>query len=737
MSGFVKARFYGLCLFAIAVAAVIAPALAAARAQQPAGAAIQVDADDIGGVVTGPKGPEAGVWVIAETKELPTPLVKIVVTDDRGRYVLPDLPKATYSVWVRGYGLVDSPRVSAAPGKMLNLKAVVAPNPKAAAEYFPASYWYSLVKVPEKGEFPGTGPAGNGISPNMKSQDQWVAMMKSGEAPSCWSCHQLGNKATREIPKALGTFANPAQAWTRRVQSGQAALDMLAGFNIFGPRRAFDMFGDWTERIAAGELPPEPPRPQGLERNVVLTLWDWAEPRAYLHDEIATDKRNPTVNANGPIYGATELSVDYVPVLDPLDHTASRIAVPVRDANTSVVARAPLQPSVHWGSEAPWDSKAHVHNPMLDERGRLWLTSRIRNDGNPSFCKEGSSHPSAKLFPIQESIRQLAVYDPKSKAFELIDTCFSTHHLQFAEDANDTLWTSSCALGCGGDPNVVGWLNTKVWDETHDAAKSQGWTGIILDTNGNGKRDAYVEADQPVDPTKDKRIEAPLYAVIPSPADGSIWGAVLKYPGALVRLNPGSDPTTTALAEVYETPWNDPRAPIHGFSPRGVDIDRNGVVWTGLASGHFASFDRRKCKAALNGPAAIGRHCPEGWTLYPMPGPQFKNVTASGSTEAPYYNWVDQFDTFGLGKNVPIATGNGNEALLALVDGKWTVLRVPYPLGFYAKGLDGRIDDPAAGWKGKGLWSTYATRAPFHTETGKGAHSKVVKFQLRPHPLAK
>ena len=170
-----------------------------ARRQQGAAA---VDADDIGGVVRSSKGPEAGVWVIAETTDLPTRYVKIVVTDDQGRYLLPDLPKANYSVLVRGYGLVDSPRVSATPGKALNLTAVIAPNPHAAAQYYPAGYWFSLLRIPEAGEFPGTGPQGNGISPNVKSQAEWVRLIKSG---GCTACHQLGTKGTREIPKELGT----------------------------------------------------------------------------------------------------------------------------------------------------------------------------------------------------------------------------------------------------------------------------------------------------------------------------------------------------------------------------------------------------------------------------------------------------------------------------------------------------------------------------------------------------
>ena len=166
--------------------------------------------------------------------------------------------------------------------------------------------------------------------------------------------------------------------------------------------------------------------------------------------------------------------------------------------------------------------------------------------------------------------------------------------------------------------------------------------------------------------------------------------------------------------------------------------ERNGVVWTVLASGHLASFDRRKCKGPLNGPAATGQQCPEGWTLSAVPGPSFQGM-ASVPVDSNYYDWVDQFDTFGLGKNVPIATGNGSDALMALPSGsgKFVVLRVPYPMGFYAKSMDGRIDDPKAGWKGKGLWSTYATRTPQHLEGGKGTTSKAVKFQLRPDPLAK
>src|SRR5207302_1562565 len=220
--------------------------------------AVRVDSNAIGGVVTGPSGPEAGVWVIAETSELATKFVKIVVTDDQGRYLLPDLPKATYRVWVRGYGLVDSPAARAAPGKTLNLTADVAPDARAAAHYYPAGYWFSLIRVPAKSEFGPAGADGNGwAAPNVRSQAGWIRILKSG---GCWACHQLGSRGTREIPKALGTFESSSAAWLRRLQSGQAGGAMIGTLSQLGAKRALAMFADWTDRIAAGAVPPTPPR---------------------------------------------------------------------------------------------------------------------------------------------------------------------------------------------------------------------------------------------------------------------------------------------------------------------------------------------------------------------------------------------------------------------------------------------------------------------------------------------
>src|ERR1700722_10888382 len=173
-------------------------------AQAPAPAAVAIDNDDIGGVVRGPSGPETGVWVIAETRDLPTRFTRSVVTDDQGRYVLPDLPKARYKIWVRGYGLVDTPKVDGQPGQQLDLTAVPAPNEAAAAQYYPAIYWYSMMKIPGHDQFGGKSDI-----PASVTQTEWLGLLKGSQ---CIGCHQLGNLATRTIPKDFGAFKNSEEA---------------------------------------------------------------------------------------------------------------------------------------------------------------------------------------------------------------------------------------------------------------------------------------------------------------------------------------------------------------------------------------------------------------------------------------------------------------------------------------------------------------------------------------------
>jgi hypothetical protein len=301
-------------------------------------------------------------------------------------------------------------------------------------------------------------------------------------------------------------------------------------------------------------------RAAGVERNLVVTVYDWLSPQYYIHDLISTDRRNSTVNAYGLIYGATELSTDHQPILNPAKITKTTMKVPVRDqdAPSSALANPVVAPSPYFGSEPVWDSRVNAHNPMMDHEGRGYFTAPIRSPKNPPpYSAAASGHPSAKMYPLTrtpdgfvQNSRQVTVYDPKTKQFTFIDTCFGTHHLHFAEDANHTLWLSN---NLQNELAIGGSVDTKLFWDTGDAARSQGWTPLIVDTNGNGKRDAYVEPNQPDDPTKDKRIGFGFYAIAYSPADGSIWGSNIGFPGSVLRLEPGP-PSVPAISRIRYTP---------------------------------------------------------------------------------------------------------------------------------------------------------------------------------------
>ena len=202
-------------------------------------------------------------------------------------------------MWVRGYGLVDSPKVAATPGKTLDLKAVPAPS-AAAAQYYPAIYWYLLLKIPPKSDFPGTGAKGNDIMEAIKTQYEWLNTIKTN---GCNSCHAMGTPGTRVMPKDFAHMTS-YDAWARRIASGQAVTNMVNTVGGIGTEKSLTLFADWTDRIAAGELPfDKPQRPQGIERNVVLTLWDWSRNTICTISwaRIAASRRStPTANSTAP-----------------------------------------------------------------------------------------------------------------------------------------------------------------------------------------------------------------------------------------------------------------------------------------------------------------------------------------------------------------------------------------------------------------------------------------------------
>jgi hypothetical protein len=598
---------------------------------------------------------------------------------------------------------------------------VPAPDERSAAKYYPAIYWYAMMRMPPASDFGGATDI-----PKEITRETWRQRMGNVD---CIGCHQLGQESTRMVPAQFGEFKTGEEAWMRRVGSGHTGefmINRLAGQLGGVP---FKYFGEWTDRIAQGELPKsKPQRPQGIERNVVVTSWEWGSEKTFIHDLISSDRRNPTVNAYGPLYGSPEYSSDDMPILDPKTHTTSFFKMTVLDPkgpesfgppfHASAVA-TPTMPSAYWGDEKIWSQRANNHNGMFDEQGRVWFAASVRGNDNPAFCRKGSDHPSAKAFPLDQSGRQASMLDPKTMKYTMIDTCFGTHHPQFGYDADKTLWFS-------GSGPVAGWLNTAVFDETGDAAKAQGWAPWVLDTSGNGKLDEWTEPGKPQEPGKDMRLGGGgPYAVMPHPSDGSIWYAsnIFAGPPGFVRFDP-----KTKLSEFYAVPKD-------MIGVRGGDIDKDGVLWGSGSNGALISFDRRKCKGPLNGPSATGSHCPEGFAQYKYPGPSFEGFE-NGSAEASYYSWVDQHNTVGLGENVPISTANLNDGFVALKDGQMVMLRIPYPLSFFAKGLDGRIDDPNAGWKGRGLWSTNGDRTPWLKEGGKGTKPRAVHIQVRPDPLA-
>ncbi|HXP86734.1 MAG TPA: carboxypeptidase-like regulatory domain-containing protein [Bryobacteraceae bacterium] len=717
----------------------------------------------ITGVVQGEKGPEAGVWVIAETKDLQTNFIKTVVTDDQGRFAVPELPAVNYRVWVRGYGLVDSSPIEMKPStSSVTLKVTSAKTPQEAAKTYPGDYWLSMMAPPAKNLFPGTGPSGNGLGITMKSQDEWINRLKSG----CNFCHQLGNALTRDTKHVFAAkpeLKTDAEAWEWRLGVGVRGTNMYGLLGQMGKDPTLKALSDWTESIEHGAVPPTPARPTGIERNIVSTQWDVGDDHSFMHDQISTDKNHPTLNGGGPNY-AVNAGHGQLVVLDQADNNTYAIDIPTREPKDKVPSRfpSPNRPSMFWGNEHLWSNPpydpADPHNPMMDSKGRVWMTSKIRPNADPSWCND-PSNKYADWYPLKNSARQASYWDPKTKQFQLIDTCYSTHHLQFDNDPDETVYFNELS------GPIFGWVDSKVYDQTLASTKDEkqaeqaavGWCGQVVDTNGDGKitRPWNVVARgadlallystdtggaaggrgkagaTPFDPKLDTQINFAMYSMIPSPVDDSVWGVAEDFPGFLIRLQRGNNPPSTCRTQIFKVP-----AP--GYDPRGVDIDTNGVVWTALAAtSHLASFDVRKCKDLTGVQKVDGSQCKEGWTLYQTTGPRLKGTDVPADFH--YYNWVDQQDIIGLGKNIPFATGSNSDSLIALnpQTQKWTYFRIPYPLGFYARGMDGRIDDANAGWKGRALYSNYGTHFVWHIEGGKGTKGKIVKFQVRPDPLAR
>ena len=686
-------RKSALVLLAVVVLGLVGVVVWQSRSARAVSAeSVVVDQASIGGVVLNGQRPEAGVWVIAETTELPTHFSRIVVTDDLGRFVVPDLPAASYDVWVRGYGLRDSEPVRAARGQRLTLEITNARTPQEAAKHYPANYWLSLYEPPPAGSLPLTNAEEGAplarareegqdeetadAAGSYPSREHWVGQAKLG----CMLCHQMGQEITR-------LWVRPGDwdaVWDRAGMEGTAAR--------LGKPVLKKSLAAWASRIAAGEVPPAPPRPSGIERNAVITQWAWGLDSSYIHDNVSTDKRKPTLYANGSVWGL-DIGQSYLWELDPVKNRVASHEIPLRNGP----GRDPERPGRIQGSTSS-------HNPMLDDKGNVWITTRVRGREAPSWVHEATfdiaSGKNSAAGPRRlgdrdlRNGRQLGYYDTRAGRFVLIDTAFATHHLQF--DQQGRLWTS-------GDGARLGMFEPSKFDperplETEGAAQT-GWAQI--------------------DPSTGKSSMGGGYGIIVNPKDGTVWRA--NYPGIfgqapLPELTGNYidrfDPTTKTYKRY--------QIPLPGYGPRGIDASTDGLLWFATGSGHLGRFD----------PAT------ERFKYWETPGPKIKGTgPETGSADFHYYIWVDQFNTLGLGENMVVVTGTNSDSLLVFNPSTetFTILRTPSPVGTFTRGLDGRIDDPSAGWKGRGLWVSNNTDGLMHTEKRRGYISHV---QMRPDPLA-
>ena len=386
------------------------------------------------------------------------PYRKIVVTDDQGRFLVPDLPDASYELWVRGYGLKDSARVKAARGERVRLQVANAPSPQEAASIYPASYWTSLIHPPSKDQLPK----------EYSSQEHWLAALRGG----CNQCHQLGMTATRRYP-------NPGD-WDAIVQRNTG---MNGAADRLGRQLLETTLADWATRIKAGRSAARAAASAGIERNFVVSQWDWGAPESFIHDVTSTDKRNPTLYPNGRVYGADRTGGGRLWVLDPVKNTVEGIQVQPRNPKGYTT-----KGDYYHGPETPEEWMASPHNPMLDEHGRVWLTEPIRPVGaanNPKWSAStiatDTNDPAEHRRGLQDAaFTQPSACSSASSTRRRASSSASTrpttpHHLQF--DWQGRIWT---------DGDVLGMLDTTKLDpnnpEGTEAAAQKAWMRIDMNT---------------------------------------------------------------------------------------------------------------------------------------------------------------------------------------------------------------------------------------------------------------
>ena len=470
-------------------------------------------------------------------------------------------------------------------------------------------------KIPGADQFGGKSDI-----PAKVRQFDWLNLMKNN---GCVGCHQLGQAATRTIPKAFGDFKTGEDAWIRRTQSGQAGelmVNILAGQLGGAP---YKYFGDWTDRIAKGELPfAKPNRPSGVERNVVVTTWDWSDEKHYLHDLAVSDKRNPTVNGYGPVFGQPEYSTDRIPILNPVANSVEIFKAPVRDVNMPeslgpghAAMLKPLQPSAYWGDEQIWDTRINNHNSMIDGKGRMWLAAAVRGVRQSGVLPEGLRPSRGQGVPARGKP------SPARGARSQDDEIHLRRHL---------LHDPPPELRQGRQRHAVDLERRR-----HRGGRLVQHQAVRRDRRcGEG---AGLDAAHP----RHQRQRQARRLCRAQPAGRSHQGQAHR-PGVLcgdgepgrrlgvgnLAFEPGLDRAASSPAPIRST-RRSPKSTISRCraSARAAATS-TARAWCGCRSpaATSAASTARKCKGPLNGPNATGNHCPEGWSFYQYPGPGFDGI---------------------------------------------------------------------------------------------------------------
>ena len=680
-------------------------------------------------------GPEAGVWVIAETDELEDGVPqdrrhrrRTGSTCCRSCRTRPSRSGSAATGW-------STPEpVAARPDQELDLTAVVAASPQEAAQVYPLHLLAVAHQPARRARVPGHRSRGQRHQP-ADGQPGRVDQQPEG----LQRCHQVGNKRTREIPD-LDDFDSARSAWADRVQRGQRGSLMNSFVTRFGPDAGLDMLVDWTDRIAAGEAPPRPAPAAGHRAQRRADDVELGRHVAFVHDEIATDKRNPRVNRPTARSTASDIGNDFLLVTDTLAHSSKMIKIPLRENDPPVPSMFQTEGFKPWrdfGAEAVWNDPANPHNPMIDAgRGAVWLTTRVRHPEQPRL-----GAVRGRTTPTPSTSRSIAPAVTPATTIRRRTTSSSSapatarNHLQFAEDANDTLYFS------GRRPGHRLARHEGLRRDRRRAARP----GLVPDRHRHQRRRGDHEAVERAGPRAGSREEA---AVRPGTGHARACRRLRHHrqpPGrrGLDRLGrlPGPYAAPRARRKTRPRPASVSCTRCRSRRATGPAASTStatacsGPRWPAAATS--PRFDRGECTVFGGPEARDGRQCDAGWSFYKAPGPNFRDTDIG--TDFHYYNWVDQFNTLGLGENIPIANGSSSDSLLALdpETGEWTILRVPYPQGFpqpWARRPHRRSRTPA----GRAAASTPPT-APTRRGTWKGGPvepGNLVKFQIRPDPLA-